>query len=175
MEPTVLGAGSWGTALAIQLCRAGHSVLLWDRDALHVREMEKTRENRKYLVGFPLPSSLTPTSDLAAAVRSATDLLVCAVPSHGVRETMEAARAHLQPQAIVCSAAKGIEEHFGFETTIVVRTAPEMARIIAANPLLKKGTDEKSLHVGFLDRAPGAGAVALLGIAGIGSVRRRRA
>ncbi len=63
---------------------------------------------------------------------------------------------------IVRDAAKGIEEHFGFETTIVVRTAPEMARIIAANPLLKKGTDEKSLHVGSLDRAPGAGAVAKL-------------
>jgi len=144
MGTTVVGAGSWGTALAIQLCRAGHSVALWARDPEHVAGMVETRENERYLPGFPLPPSLAPTADFASAVRSATDLLVCAVPSHAVRATMTAAREHVSDGAIVCSAAKGIEEGTskrmseviaeatGCGDRVAVLTGPSFAREVAA-------------------------------------------
>ena len=144
MGTTVLGAGSWGTALALQLCRSGHSVQLWGHDPDHVRDLSGARENRAFLPGFPLPPPLTPQPDLAEAVGSATDLLVCAVPSHAVRETMEAARPHITDTAVLCSAAKGIEEGTSkrmseviAETTncgerVSVLTGPSFAREVAA-------------------------------------------
>lgn len=144
MGTTVLGAGSWGTALAIQLCRAGHSVALWGRDPEHVNDMREARENRRYLQGFRFPASLAPTADLAESVRSAEQLLVVAVPSHAVRETMEAARAHIPDSAILCSAAKGIEEGTSKRMSEVIReasgcgdrvsvlTGPSFAREVAA-------------------------------------------
>ncbi len=144
MGTTVLGAGSWGTALAIQLCRAGHSVELWARDPEHVRDMVESRENRRYLPGFHLPPSLAPTADLEACVRSADKLLVCGVPSHAVRNTMEAARPYIPATTVVCSAAKGIEEGTskrmsevitevaGCEGRVSVLTGPSFAREVAA-------------------------------------------
>lgn len=144
MGTTVLGAGSWGTALAIQLCRAGRSVTLWARNPEHVNDMIETRENRRYLPGFHLPPSLAPTADFEAAVRSANELLVCGVPSHAVRETMAAARENIPSQTVVCSAAKGIEEGTSkrmseviTETTgcgdrVSVLTGPSFAREVAA-------------------------------------------
>ncbi len=144
MSATVLGAGSWGTALAIQLCRAGQAVSLWGRDAEHVREMGERRENQRYLPGVPLPPALAPTHDLATAVRSARRLLVCAVPSHAVRETMGKARPHLPADAIACSATKGIEEDSWKRMSeviaeaalcsdrVAVLTGPSFAREVAA-------------------------------------------
>jgi len=144
MGATVLGAGSWGTALAIQLCRAGHPVQLWARDPEQVADMMETRENRRYLAGFHLPPALSPTSDLESSVRSAGKLLVCAVPSHAVRETMAAARAHIGPEAVICSAAKGIEEGTSKRMSEVITeaaacgdrvsvlTGPSFAREVAA-------------------------------------------
>ncbi len=144
MGTTVLGAGSWGTALAIQLCRSGHSVRLWGRDPEHVQDMCETRENRRYLPGFHLPPPLAPTTNLEEAVRSATSLLVCAVPSHAVRDIMASARAHISQTTILCSAAKGIEEGTckrmseviaettGCDDRVSVLTGPSFAREVAA-------------------------------------------
>lgn len=109
MEAAVIGAGSWGTALAIQLARAGHAVTLWGRDQASAREMAESRENKRYLPGVHLPAPLSPTSDLEQAVRSSR-LLVCAVPSHAVRETMTRAAAFMRDDSIVVSATKGLEE-----------------------------------------------------------------
>ncbi len=110
MEAAVIGAGSWGTALAIQLARAGHAVTLWGRDEASAREMAETRENRRYLPGVHLPAPLSPTADLEQAVRAGSRLLVCAVPSHAVRETMLRAAAWLRDDSTVVSATKGLEE-----------------------------------------------------------------
>ena len=144
MNTTVLGAGSWGTALAIQLCRAGHAVTLWARNADQIKDMVETRENRRYLPDFHLPPSLAPTGDFESAVRAANELLVCAVPSHAVRETMEAARSELAPNTILCSAAKGIEEGSskrmsqvigeatGSPDRVSVLSGPSFAREVAA-------------------------------------------
>jgi glycerol-3-phosphate dehydrogenase (NAD(P)+) len=110
MEAAVIGAGSWGTALAIQLARAGHAVTLWARNEEHVREMQESRENKRYLPGVTLPPPLNPTADLEQAVRAGARLLVCAVPSHAARETMSLAAAYLHGDGVIVSATKGLEE-----------------------------------------------------------------
>jgi glycerol-3-phosphate dehydrogenase (NAD(P)+) len=84
----VLGAGSWGTALAIQFARAGHPAVLWGRDASHADAMARARRNARYLPDAPFPTGLEVTPDLSAAVRAAEDVLVV-VPSHGLRALLE--------------------------------------------------------------------------------------
>ena len=110
MEAAVIGSGSWGTALAIQLARAGHAVTLWGRDEASARDMAESRENKRYLPGVHLPVPLSPTSDLEQAVRAGSRLLVCAVPSHAVRETMTLAAAWMRDDTTVVSATKGPRE-----------------------------------------------------------------
>ena len=106
----VLGAGSWGTALAIHLGRLGHRVPLWARDGALIADMAARRANAVYLPDANLPPAVIPTSSLADAVRDAA-LVVVAVPSHGVRSVVAAVGPHLHPDAVILSAAKGIEEH----------------------------------------------------------------
>ena len=77
----VLGAGSWGTALAIRLARNGNRVTLWGHDPAEVDALVRDRENRRYLPGAPLPDGLTPGTDLAACTASADEVLLV-VPSH---------------------------------------------------------------------------------------------
>ena len=86
MKVAILGAGAWGTALAINL-GAHHQVTLWTPDAEHLAEMLSQRTNRRYLPDFPLPDSLQLTSVLAAAVDTA-DLALIVVPVAGLRETL---------------------------------------------------------------------------------------
>jgi glycerol-3-phosphate dehydrogenase (NAD(P)+) len=105
---TVLGAGSWGTALAVHLARQGHLVHLWGRDPSLVREMAARRANAVYLPDVTLPREVSVTADLADAVRRG-DLLVCAVPSHGCRAVLRAAARHMKTGATIVSATKGLE------------------------------------------------------------------
>ena len=105
---TVLGAGSWGTALAVHLGRVGHDVRLWARDPLIVRDIRSRRANVVYLPDVLLPDGVTPTDSLEEAARD-TDLIVSAIPSHGCRAVMRAVRPHLAPGAVLVSATKGLE------------------------------------------------------------------
>ena len=106
----VLGAGSWGTALAINLCRrADHQVTLWAHTAEHAAELAQTHENTRRLPGFTLPAALTVTTSLATAVREAEAVLLVA-PSQHLRATAAAAAPHLATEALLVSAAKGIED-----------------------------------------------------------------
>ncbi|MEQ1909858.1 MAG: NAD(P)H-dependent glycerol-3-phosphate dehydrogenase [Vicinamibacterales bacterium] len=105
---TVLGAGSWGTALAVHLGRVGHDVRLWARDPLTVRDIRNRRANVVYLPDVLLPDGVTPTDSLEEAARD-TDLIVSAIPSHGCRAVIRAVRPHLAPGAILVSATKGLE------------------------------------------------------------------
>ena len=91
----VLGAGSWGTALAIHLARAGHDVRLWARDAAFVDELRDSRSNERYLPGVPMPDGVEPTSSLEVALREAR-FVVFAIPSHGLRAVAGWAAPHLQ-------------------------------------------------------------------------------
>jgi glycerol-3-phosphate dehydrogenase (NAD(P)+) len=104
----VLGAGSWGTALALHLGRIGHEVTLWARDPALALEIERTRRNSRYLADFSLPPSVHCTSDLEFAVRGIA-FLVFALPSHGLRSVARAAAPYIAPDAVLISATKGLE------------------------------------------------------------------
>ena len=106
---TVVGAGSWGTALAIHLARVGHDVWLWGRDAHLVADMETRRANAVYLPDILLPDGVTPPAHLHDALARA-DTVVWVVPSHGTREVLTATVAALRPGALVVSATKGLEK-----------------------------------------------------------------
>lgn len=104
----VLGAGSWGTALAVQLARRLPEVRLWARDSQRLEAMAAARENSRYLPGVELPPVLRLEADLAAAVSGMDDVLVV-VPSHGLRACLQALAAHLAPGQRVIWATKGLE------------------------------------------------------------------
>lgn len=104
----VVGAGSWGTALAILLARKGFRVNLWARRPEQVAALRKLRENRSYLPEVLLPATITPTADLTAAVREA-GLVVLSVPSHAVRLIARELRPLLPPGVIIVNTAKGLE------------------------------------------------------------------
>jgi glycerol-3-phosphate dehydrogenase (NAD(P)+) len=104
----VLGAGSWGTALAVHLAREGRVVSLWARNDSLISEMIARRANTRYLADVALPSSVGATSSLPAALQDA-QFVVLAVPSHGLRAVVRAAIPWLPPAAVIVSAAKGLE------------------------------------------------------------------
>lgn len=135
----VLGAGSWGTALASLLARHGHSTVLWGRDEAVNEAIDQRHENPRYLPGIPLPESLRATTDLAAAVDGAGWILVV-VPSHAFAETVRAL-APLRPAgAGVAWATKGFEpgsgrflhevarEVLGADVPLAVVTGPSFAK-----------------------------------------------
>ena len=103
----VLGAGSWGTALAVHLAKVGHHVRLWARDAAFVEELRAARANDRYLPGIPMPGGIAPTASLEEALAGAR-FVVVAVPSHGFRAVVRRATPFLQ-EAVLVSATKGIE------------------------------------------------------------------
>jgi len=131
MRVAVLGAGSWGTALARLLGEKGHPVRLWDRDPERARDIAAARENRRYLPGFPLPDTIRPTHDLAEATRCA-EVVVLAVPSGAVRGLLETGAACLGDGRVVLSAAKGLEPGSGQTVSAACRAiAPETADRLA--------------------------------------------
>jgi len=108
MRSAVLGAGSWGTALASVLAGKGYPTALWGRDAAVVEAVATRHENPRYLPGIPLPPALTATTDLTRALEGA-ELVVLAVPSHATRQVVIEAKRHVHAGTPLVSAAKGIE------------------------------------------------------------------
>jgi glycerol-3-phosphate dehydrogenase (NAD(P)+) len=108
----IIGAGSWGTALAVQCARAGHPTRLWGRDAALIADMQKLRRNARYLPEAALPDNLTPIARLEDALAGARDALI-AVPSHAFRSMLDAVRPHLEPDARIAWASKGFETATG--------------------------------------------------------------
>lgn len=104
----VLGSGSWGTALAIHLARAGRDVRLWARDAALVDDIRSSGRNPRYLSDQEIPDSVMSTAALDEAVDSA-DFVVIAVPSHGLRAVVANAAAFIPSRAVLVSATKGLE------------------------------------------------------------------
>lgn len=117
---TVVGAGSWGTALAVHLARVGHRVQLWARDTDLVTEMADRRANAVYLPDITFPESLSPTASLPEALVGA-ELIVLAVPSHGLRQVLRHGTAHVDRGAVVLSATKGLEDGSLLRMSQVVR------------------------------------------------------
>jgi glycerol-3-phosphate dehydrogenase (NAD(P)+) len=138
----VLGAGSWGTALAALIMRHDHDAVLWGRDAAVVAAIDQRHENIRYLPGIELPGSLRATTDLATALHGA-DLVLVVVPSHAFTETLRAL-APLRPvNAGVAWAAKGFEpgsgrflhevagDVLGTDVPLAVVTGPSFAKEVA--------------------------------------------
>ena len=104
----ILGAGSWGTALALHLSRSGRSVALWVHDGELAERLRSDRVNARYLPDHTLPQSVRVTHDIAEAVEGASDILLV-VPSHYCRQVLVACRPLIKNPASLCVAAKGIE------------------------------------------------------------------
>lgn len=142
-QVTVLGAGSWGTALSIQLARRGHQVTLWGHRPDHIARIRSEGENSRYLSGIPLPDNLVPESDLSSVVADA-DVVVIAVPSHAFRATLNQLRATISEQVFIVWATKGvergsrkllhqvIEEELGTERRKALISGPTFAKEVAA-------------------------------------------
>lgn len=105
----VLGAGSWGTALALQLARAGHTTLLWSHLAAHYQTLLRERRNEQYLPGITFPDTLQPMCDLGATLSQVRDILVV-VPSHAFRETIQKLKPFLGAQHRLAWGTKGLEQ-----------------------------------------------------------------
>ncbi len=138
----ILGAGSWGTALAIHLARVGHDVRLWARDPSLVAQMNAQRTNARYLPELTLSERVTPCAGHADAVRNAS-VVVFAVPSHGLRAVARAVLPEVAPDAVLVSATKGIEsdslrrmslvleEESASQRPVVVLSGPSFASEVA--------------------------------------------
>jgi glycerol-3-phosphate dehydrogenase (NAD(P)+) len=139
----VLGAGSWGTALAIQFARGDRAVRLWGRDRTLLAHMARARCNERYLPSATLPPSLALEPDLTAALAGARDVLVV-VPSQALRPVLRELAPRLAPQMHVAWASKGFEqgsgklphevarEELGASRAVAVLSGPTFAREVGA-------------------------------------------
>jgi len=155
---TVLGAGSWGTALALLLCANHPHVTLWDRSREHVNGLAHSRENRRYLPGTPLPRSLALTADIESAVASA-GCVVVAVPSHAVRVVLTDAAPYLPADCDIVLAAKGMEESTGQFPAEVAESVCGLSRpiIVLSGPNLS-GEVAKGVPTAAVAACPDADA-----------------
>jgi glycerol-3-phosphate dehydrogenase (NAD(P)+) len=140
----VLGAGSWGTALAMQMARTGARPILWDWDAEHLKAMQLSGRNDRFLPGHPLPEDARLEPDLETAVRSA-DEVVIVVPSHAFVDTIRQIDPWLQAGQGISWACKGLEpgtgqflhvparQLFGDSRPLAVVTGPSFAVEVAAD------------------------------------------
>lgn len=130
----MIGAGSWGTALALLLARKGIYVSLWDRDKEHIDNLTRDRENKRYQAGHPFPDTITVTSDLFLAIEDAS-CIVMVVPSHGYREVYRQLFPRLVDNTLVVSAVKGIEIESGLTMTGVMRQEATSSKPLALGVL----------------------------------------
>jgi glycerol-3-phosphate dehydrogenase (NAD(P)+) len=140
---TVLGAGSYGTSLAISLARNGANVILWGHEPEHMAQLEMDRSNEAFLPGVPFPDSLIVSADLESAVKACRDLLVV-VPSHVFGEVLSNVKPFLREDSRVCWATKGLEpetgrllkevaiEALGEDIPLAVLSGPTFAKELAA-------------------------------------------
>jgi glycerol-3-phosphate dehydrogenase (NAD(P)+) len=142
---TVIGAGSWGTALAVMAGRAGHDVRLWSRNAAVVEEINREHTNSTYLAPHTIPENVSATVEMGEAL-SRAELVLMAAPSHVTRELVTRMLPLLEPQMIFVSATKGIEIETGkrisqvlrdilgeqFEPRFVCLSGPSFAQEVAA-------------------------------------------
>ncbi len=136
---SILGAGSWGTAVAIHLARQGHRVILWSHNPQKAKHMEKVRVNEQYLPGFHLDDTIHVTSDLVGAINQSDETII-AIPSHGLKGLLSSLPDNLERIAWL---TKGIEpdtnqllsecvqKHFGDEIAMAVISGPSFAKEVA--------------------------------------------
>jgi glycerol-3-phosphate dehydrogenase (NAD(P)+) len=135
----VIGAGSWGTALAIQFARAGRPTVLWGRAEDEPERLARERSNERYLPGADFPDALAIEADLAQAVSTANDILVV-VPSSALRAVLTSLRPLLSPGARVAWATKGFELSTGKLPHQVAREVlgPDVPIAVLSGPTFAK-------------------------------------
>jgi glycerol-3-phosphate dehydrogenase (NAD(P)+) len=141
---SVLGAGSWGTALAMLAARNGCQTLLWGHNQEHIRRLQYDRENQRYLPHFTFPDNLHVTSDLSEAAAFSSVLLI-SVPSHAFKETLLNLKPLVNSQVKIAWATKGFdpcdglllnqiaEQIFSPQIPTAVLSGPTFAKEVAAN------------------------------------------
>ncbi len=139
----VLGAGSWGTALAIQFARSGHPTRLWGRDRSQLDIMARERRNQRYLPDAPFPETLSVTPQLTAALDGAQDIVI-SVPSHALRSLLRDLAPRLADDVRLAWATKGFEldsgklphqvarEVLGDKFQVAVLSGPTFAKEVGA-------------------------------------------
>lgn len=139
---TVLGAGSYGTALAISFSRNGSPTYLWGHNPDHIRQMQAERQNRRFLADIPFPDELYLAPELERALNYSRDILIV-VPSHAFNEILSQIRPHLQPHHRIIWATKGlerdtgrllqtvVEEQIGGDYPLAVLSGPTFAKELA--------------------------------------------
>lgn len=125
---SVLGAGGWGTALAVMAQRYGHEVALWSPFEEQMEQIRRLGENRKLLPGAPVPPEIRLTTDLAEAARA--ELVILAVPSFAIRSTAERLAPLLPPGALVVNAGKGLEPDTHRRFSEVLGSVLPQARVV---------------------------------------------
>jgi glycerol-3-phosphate dehydrogenase (NAD(P)+) len=138
----VIGAGSWGTTLALVAARNRHQVTLWAREPEIARGIEVAHRNPFYLSDFELPENVRATTSIEAALAEC-DFALVVVPSHAMREVVRGMQPHLDPSLVLVSATKGVENSslmrmdevigdvLGFEPRFVALSGPSFAREVA--------------------------------------------
>ena len=131
---TVLGAGSWGTALAMHLGRVGLPVRLWARDPALAASMRAARENARYVPGMPLPDRVEVTADAARALAD-SGTVVIAVPSHFVDAVLAAVGERVPDRAVLVSATKGLDPRQGLRMSeLLARRLPRRSVAVLSGP-----------------------------------------
>ncbi len=128
---TVLGAGGWGTCLAILLANKGHRITLWGHSASHISEVTRSRRNKLFLPGVPIPKEIQLTSKLSDAWRGNPEIVVLAIPSQYLRQVLERCGSFRWERALVVSAGKGIEEKTLLRMSGLIRSVVPARRIAA--------------------------------------------
>ncbi|MFZ4076646.1 MAG: NAD(P)H-dependent glycerol-3-phosphate dehydrogenase [Legionellaceae bacterium] len=130
----ILGAGSWGTAVAIHCARAHHNVLLWARDDQHVKDMQEQRENKRYLPGIALPPTLLPTENLTRCLKEAEHIMI-AVPSHAFKTLIDAIDKNM-PLSGLSWLTKGVDPktHVFFSDIVAKRFGQDFPMAMISGP-----------------------------------------
>ena len=130
----VLGAGSWGTALALSLAANEHEVRIWDINQEHLDELEANRENLRYLPGIPFPDNLIVKKTVEESVEGA-EIVLFSAPAQHFRGALQGALPYLKPGMILVNVAKGIEQKtLKLLSEIAAELAPEYPYVVLSGP-----------------------------------------
>lgn len=139
----ILGAGSWGTALALHLSKQGQKVHLWSFDSNEIIALSNDRMNKQFLPGFPFTDLIHPIAELSEALLEVEDIIM-AVPSHGYRNTLKLLKPLMTPSMRITNVSKGldaesgqllnaiVEEVLGKDCQFAILSGPSFAREVAA-------------------------------------------
>ena len=133
MKISIIGSGSFGTALGMMLAEAGHSVCLWSYSQAKYDDLIKHKENRKSLPGFVIPENVRHTADIKECADAA--VIVCALPSFAVRQVMSSLKPYVKNQQIIVNVSKGLEtDTFNTLSKVILEELPNCDVAVMSGP-----------------------------------------